>query len=81
MTTQNVEGIGLIMTTSTKEKEVLNALKKISNVKEIMPLFGKYDLFIKVSADSFESLANVIANDIKKIPGISNIATFLGANI
>ena len=51
------------------EKEVLNALNKIPDVKEAHRLYGVYDLIIRVEAETPQAFKDLISRirDIEKI--------------
>ncbi len=49
------------------EKEVLNALDEISDVKEAHKLYGVYDFIIYVEAETLQELKDLIEKRIKAI--------------
>ena len=56
----------------TKEK-----IAKIERVKEIYGVFGRHDIIARVEAPSLESLASLIADKIRSIPGIISTETLV----
>jgi DNA-binding Lrp family transcriptional regulator len=68
-------GFVLITTTPGKESEVFSVLKKVSEIKELYPVFGDYDIIVKVEAKDADALGSVIINKIRSIPGISDTKT------
>ena len=56
----------------TKEK-----IAKIERVKEVYGVFGRHDIIAKVEASSLESLASLIADKIRSIPGIISTETLV----
>ncbi len=51
------------------EREVLDSLKEISNVKEVHKIYGVYDLIIYIEADTLKKLKGLMnrIRDIGKI--------------
>ncbi|GAI04912.1 unnamed protein product [marine sediment metagenome] len=68
----------LITTEPAKEHIAYNALCKLAVVDEIFPLFGEYDLIIKVSAIDKDGLKKKIINKIRPVEGILTIKTLFG---
>ncbi|HEX08739.1 MAG TPA: Lrp/AsnC family transcriptional regulator [Thermoplasmatales archaeon] len=56
----------------TKEK-----IAKIERVKEVYGVFGRHDIIARVEAPSLESLASLIADKIRSIPGIISTETLV----
>ena len=48
------------------EKDVLEALKDIPDVREAFRLYGVYDIIIKIEADTREDLKNLM-NEIRQM--------------
>ena len=71
-------GFVLISTAPTKEREVYKELTKISDIVEIHPLFGEYDIIAKIEADSFDKLGKIIVNKIRSIRGVVDTKTLTG---
>ncbi|MBU4255998.1 MAG: Lrp/AsnC ligand binding domain-containing protein, partial [Candidatus Thermoplasmatota archaeon] len=46
-------GFVLISTAPAKEHDVYNELLKVSEIVELHPLFGEYDLIAKIDAEDF----------------------------
>ena len=64
------KGFLLINTTLENEHKVYNRLNKISEINELHPLFGEYDLLAKIELDDNNKLVNIIQNKIKNIEGV-----------
>ena len=62
------------------EYEVYNKLSKVPEIIEIHPLFGEYDLIVKIEAKDFEDIGEIVKNKIKRIYGISDTETLTGKN-
>ncbi len=58
--------------TDYKEK-----LKKLSNVKEVYLIFGRYDLMVHLEAETLDEILQIVDDDIRSIPGIVRTETFM----
>lgn len=71
-------GFVLVSTTPGKEKEVFDNLKELPEVKEIHPLFGEYDIIVKIEAENFNRLGEIVVNKIRSVPGVIDTKTLTG---
>jgi DNA-binding Lrp family transcriptional regulator len=71
-------GFILISTAPAKEHEVYNELKKIKEIVELHPLFGEYDLIVKLEAKNFNLLGQIVVDKIRTIPGVVDTKTLTG---
>lgn len=60
------------------EKEILEALRSLSSVKEAHGTFGAYDVIAEVIADSTDKLREEITWKIRKLPYIRATLTLTG---
>jgi|GEM_PF-485458 len=67
----------LVCTAPAQEHKVYTALKKVSEVVERHPLFGEYDLILKVEAKDYNALGHVVVDKIKTIPGVISAITLV----
>jgi len=74
-----VLGYVLITIAPTHEQDVFNKLSKVSDIIEIHPLFGEYDLIAKIDAEDYEKFGRIIINKIRSIEGIIDTKTLTGA--
>jgi len=70
-----VVALVLIKTDSRRERVVLEDLKKIPEVVEAHLLLGVYDLSAKIKVERQEDLSKIVADKIRRIPGISETRT------
>ena len=56
------------------EKDVISKLKALSNVTEVNGVMGRYDIFIKVSADTPLTVDSTISK-VRSIPHITSTFT------
>ena len=73
-------GFVLITAAPAHEHEVYNKLSKVSEIVELHPLFGEFDIIAKIEADDFESLGNIVVNKIRTIEGIIDTKTLTGTH-
>ena len=58
-----------------KEHEVYNKILEVNYVVEIHPLFGEYDLIVKIDAKDFSELGKVVIGQIRTIAGVIDTKT------
>ena len=71
-------GFALLTICPLNEKEVYRILdKEIPEVVEVHPLFGEYDLLVKIQSDSIDTIGEVIIKNIRSINGVSDTKTLI----
>ncbi len=68
----------LIMSKTGQEKEVLDNIRRLNEVKEASIVFGDYDIIAKVDVSNVENLNNLLLSKIRKIHGVSMTTTLIG---
>jgi DNA-binding Lrp family transcriptional regulator len=68
----------LVSTVPGKEHEVFNKISKINYVVELHPLFGEYDLIVKIDAKDYTELGKIVINQIRTIDGVIDTKTLTG---
>lgn len=71
-------GFVLISTEPGKDHEAYNDLLKVPEIKEIMPLFGEFDLIAKIEADNFDELGRIVTERIRSVAHVVNTRTLTG---
>lgn len=71
----------LITTEAGKDHDVYNHLLKIPEVRELMPLFGEYDLICKIDAPDLEGIGQAIQSKIRTITGVTNTRTLTATKL
>ena len=71
-------GFVLITAATAHEHKVYKELSKVSEIVELHPLFGEYDLLAKIEGDDFENLGVIVVNKIRSIEGILDTKTLMG---
>ncbi len=69
----------LINTEMGAESEVMNTLKKISDVKEAYVVYGVYDVIAKVESDNMDRLKDVITWNIRRLDKVRSTLTMMAA--
>lgn len=71
-------GFALLTISPLHEKEVFKALDtEIPEVVEVHPLFGEYDLLVKIQSDSIDTIGEVIIKKIRSLRGVSDTKTLI----
>lgn len=71
-------GYVLINTVPTKERIVYNKLSELPKIVEIEPLFGEYELIVKVDEEDIEKLGDLIVKEIRTVDGVTDTKTLTG---
>jgi len=60
------------------EKEVYEALNQMSEISEVHPLFGEYDILVKIECVDIDSIGEVVIKKIRSLSGIVDSKTMIG---
>jgi len=71
------EALVLINTDVGAEEEVLNQIKNMECVREAYIVYGVYDLYARIEANTIEELKNVISTKIRKLPKVRSTITMV----
>ena len=71
-------GFALLSISPMHEKTVYEQLSKIPEVVEVHPLFGEYDILVKIQSTDIDSIGNIVINKIRSIQGIMDTKTLIG---
>ena len=71
-------GFALLTISPLKEKEVFEALHIIPEIAEVHPLFGEYDILVKIESPDIDSIGDVIIKKIRSLKGIVDTKTLIG---
>lgn len=74
-------GFVLVTTEAGKEHDVYNQLLKVAEVRELVPLFGEYDVIVKVEAQDIDALGGAILTSIRTIPGVMATKTLAAVKL
>ena len=76
-----MESAFVMITCEDCAESLVDTLRAISEVKEVQPICGNYDVIVKIEADSAESLREVIASKIRSIEKIRATTTLISSPI
>ncbi|MDQ1279944.1 MAG: hypothetical protein QG670_1206 [Thermoproteota archaeon] len=65
----------LINVESGADTEVLQALKKLGNVKEAYQVYGVYDIVAKVEAETMDKLKEIVTNRVRRLDKVRSTLT------
>jgi DNA-binding Lrp family transcriptional regulator len=71
-------GFALLSISPLHEKEVYEALNQMSEISEVHPLFGEYDILVKIDCEDINSIGEVVIKKIRSLSGIVDSKTMIG---
>lgn len=71
-------GFALLSISPLHEKEVYEALKNIPEIVEVHPIFGEFDILLKIECLDIDSIGGVVIKKIRSIQGIMDTKTLIG---
>ena len=70
-----VIGYVLVSTRTGVEKTVFEKLQRLSEIIEMYPLFGEYDIIAKVEAKNYNEIGRIVIHKIRSIDGVLDTKT------
>ena len=71
-------GFALLSISPLYEKEVCERLRVTPEITEVHPLFGEYDILLKIETNDIDSIGGVVINKIRSIKGVMDTKTLIG---
>jgi len=71
-------GFVLITTEPHKEKDVYLALRDLDGVQEPLPLFGEYDIIVRVEGPDMDTIGRLVCDKIRTMDGVLDTKTLMG---
>jgi DNA-binding Lrp family transcriptional regulator len=71
-------GFALLSISPLNEREVYEKLKKIPEIIEVHPLFGEYDILLKIETADIDSIGEIVIHKIRSIRGVTDSKTMIG---
>ena len=68
----------LISTETGKEKDVLQELNSMSEVKEAWTVYGDYDIIAKIESENMDGLNDLILSKLRQVGQVSMTTTLIG---
>ncbi len=59
------------------EAEIIEKLKELEEVKDVFETIGTHDMMVKLQADNFEKIREIVSRNIQKLPKVRSIATLI----
>ena len=72
-------GFALLSISPLHEKEVFEELdNNIPEIVEVHPLFGEYDILVKIECDSIDDIGGTVIKKIRSLKGVTDTKTLIG---
>jgi DNA-binding Lrp family transcriptional regulator len=71
-------GFALLSISPLHEKTVYEKLRQIPEIIEVHPLFGEFDILVKIESRDIDSIGNIVINKIRSVQGIVDTKTLIG---
>lgn len=71
-------GFALLSISPLYEKTVFEELKRIPEIIEVHPLFGEYDILLKIECPDIDSIGDIVIKKIRSRKGIVDTKTLIG---
>lgn len=71
-------GFALLSISPLHEKAVYEHLTRIPEIVEVHPLFGEYDILVKIEAQDIDTIGTVVINKIRSAKGVVDTKTLIG---
>ena len=71
-------GFALLTISPLHEKEVFDKLKSTPEIVEVHPLFGEYDILLKIETDDIDTIGDVVIHKIRSLKGVTDTKTLIG---
>ena len=71
-------GFALLSISPLNEKEVFEALKRMNEITEVHPLFGEYDILVKIECGDIDTIGEIVIKRIRSLKGIVDTKTLIG---
>ena len=71
-------GFALLSISPLHEKSVYETLGAIPQIVEVHPLFGEFDILVKIECNDIDSIGDVVINKIRSTKGVMDTKTLIG---
>jgi len=71
-------GFALLSISPLHEKTVYEILGRIPEIIELHPLFGEFDILVKIECNDIDSIGEVVINKIRSTKGVMDTKTLIG---
>ena len=59
------------------ETEIIEKLKELEEVKDVFETIGTHDMMVKLQADNFEKIREIVSRNIQQLPKVRSISTLI----
>ena len=59
------------------EAEIIEKLKELEQVTDVFETIGTHDMLVKLQADNFEKIREVVSWNIQKLPKVRSTSTLI----
>lgn len=59
------------------EAEIIEKLKEIEQVKDVFETIGTHDMMVKLQAENFEKVREIVSWNIQKLPKVRSTGTLI----
>lgn len=71
-------GFALLSISPLHEKEVFETLSRMPEISEVHPLFGEYDILVKIECGNIDAIGEVVIKKIRSLKGVVDTKTLIG---
>jgi len=72
-------GFALLSISPLHEKDVYSTLtNNIPEITEVHPLFGEYDILVKIECPDIDGIGDVVIKKIRSLKGVMDSKTLIG---
>lgn len=70
-------GFALITISPLHEKDVYKQLTDMPQVVEVHPLFGEYDILVKIEGSTIDMIGKIVIKNIRALKGVMDTKTLV----
>jgi len=70
-----VTAVVLVKVDPLRERKVFAELQKRKEIKDAHQMLGMYDIYLKLSCETYEELSRIVLEVIRNIPGVIDTRT------
>ncbi len=59
------------------EEEIIEKLKELEQVTDVFETIGTHDMLVKLQADNFEKIREIVSWSIQKLPKVRSTSTLI----
>jgi len=59
------------------EAEIIEKLKELEQVSDVFETIGTHDMLVKLQADNFEKIREIVSRNIQQLPKVRSTSTLI----